>query len=804
MTKPTQWEIPLAKEQPLGSNKLPQARVLYVSATGATVVDNLAYAERLGLWLGGQLPFLSRSEFLNQMHQGGIAALEVVCRDLKALGVYCSRSLSYQGVQYNILEHEVTPEQVEIYDTYAEAFRIIFNNLERALTVASANAKSRSAARSLFWNNNQRFFNHLITAIKVPSLIQAIEADLEAGHCAVVQLVSTGEALLNRKLSQIKTDQWDDLQIDLTPKESIFDYLLHAFPTQLHETYTDEKGNERTRPVYDEQGNPLESREALELREELIESIALLPPVPCALDQLIWYFGADQVAEITGRSKRVIRDQDKYLLESRSSQSNLAETDAFMNDRKPILVFSQAGSTGRSYHADLSGENQRLRKHYLLEAGWTASEAIQGLGRTHRSNQAQPPIFCPVTTNINGEKRFISSISRRLDSLGALTKGQRQAGSQNIFRPEDNLESIYANAALRDFFEGLYQNFITDCSVEQFEQLTGLYLLSETGSLKAELPSLKQFLNRLLGLPIAQQNRFFEAFERRLENRIETAIEAGTYERGVEMLTGEFRILSQQPLYQHPNGSETICYQIERRDPNPRLSIDQALELANNGGQLVVNERSNNVAIAQPTSSLFNSDGTSTARIQLTFPDGNKQKLAQSYYQHQSTWRQVTFDYWQVKWLEALAEIPTHRYSTFYLVTGLLLPIWNKLGEGNIKVYRLVTHCGQALLGRVIYHSEINSIYRNFQVDSEQDLTSEQLYQIVAEEGNTINLNRWQLKRSRVANNYRLEIFPVHSKVEVDYLKTKGAFTEMINYQLRVFLPNEALIATRIIEQLNI
>ncbi|WP_048752473.1 strawberry notch C-terminal domain-containing protein, partial [Crocosphaera watsonii] len=178
--------------------------------------------------------------------------------------------------------------------------------------------------------------------------------------------------------------------------------------------------------------------------------------------------------------------------------------------RKPILVFSQAGSTGRSYHADLSTENKRLRKHYLLEAGWTASEAIQGLGRTHRSNQAQPPIFCPVTTNINGEKRFISSISRRLDSLGALTKGQRQAGSQNIFRPEDNLESIYANAALRDFFEGLYQNFIPDCSVEQFEQLTGLYLLSETGSLKAELPSLKQFLNRLLGLPIAQQNRFFE------------------------------------------------------------------------------------------------------------------------------------------------------------------------------------------------------------------------------------------------------------------------------------------------------
>jgi hypothetical protein len=31
-------------------NALPGARVLYVSATGATTVSNLAYATRLGLW----------------------------------------------------------------------------------------------------------------------------------------------------------------------------------------------------------------------------------------------------------------------------------------------------------------------------------------------------------------------------------------------------------------------------------------------------------------------------------------------------------------------------------------------------------------------------------------------------------------------------------------------------------------------------------------------------------------------------------------------------------------------------------
>ena len=53
-----------------------------------------------------------------------------------------------------------------------------------------------------------------------------------------------------------------------------------------------------------------------------------------------------------------------------------------MDDDKRILVFSDAGGTGRSYHADLGARNQRLRVHYLLEAGWKADTAIQGLGRT--------------------------------------------------------------------------------------------------------------------------------------------------------------------------------------------------------------------------------------------------------------------------------------------------------------------------------------------------------------------------------------------------------------------------------------
>ncbi len=106
-------------------HKLPNARVVYVSATGATTVHNLAYAQRLGLWGGEDFPFATRSEFVQAIEAGGVAAMEVLARDLRSLGLYTARSLSYDGVEYEMLEQALTPEQRGIYDAYAGAFAIL-------------------------------------------------------------------------------------------------------------------------------------------------------------------------------------------------------------------------------------------------------------------------------------------------------------------------------------------------------------------------------------------------------------------------------------------------------------------------------------------------------------------------------------------------------------------------------------------------------------------------------------------------------------------------------------------------------
>ncbi|WP_255245891.1 strawberry notch C-terminal domain-containing protein, partial [Sphingobium sp. D43FB] len=281
------------------------------------------------------------------------------------------------------------------------------------------------------------------------------------------------------------------LDINCDCKEYVIDYLAKSFPVRLMAVFTDESGNPRSEPMVDEQGQPVPCRSALAARDRMIEQLCALPPIATALDAIIERFGVDAVAEVTGRSRRLIIGRDgRQKLQSRSPRANIAETQAFMDGSKRILVFSDAGGTGRSYHADLSARNQARRVHFLLEPGWRADAAIQGLGRTNRTNQASAPLFRPVTTDVRGERRFISTIARRLDSLGALTRGQRQTGGQNLFDPSDNLESTYAKEALNRWFGLLFMGKLEAVGLSRFQDLTGLRIEGADGSLVDDLPSI--------------------------------------------------------------------------------------------------------------------------------------------------------------------------------------------------------------------------------------------------------------------------------------------------------------------------
>jgi hypothetical protein len=536
-------------------------------------------------------------------------------------------------------------------------------------------------------------------------------------------------------------------------------------------------------------GQPVHSREAEERRDQLIEHLAALPPVQGALDQIVQHFGTDRVAEVTGRGRRIVRKTRAggpvLCVENRPASANLAETQAFMDDKKQILVFSDAGGTGRSYHADLAAVNRRPRVHYLLEAGWKADTAIQGLGRSNRTNQKQPPLFRPVATDVRGEKRFLSTIARRLDSLGAITRGQRQTGGQGLFRAEDNLESLYARAALRQLYVLIYRGKLDCCTLDRFTDATGLDLLDGDGSLREDLPPITTFLNRLLALEIGLQNAIFAEFEDLLAAQIEGAITAGTYDIGLETIKAEsLAVASRRTIATHETtGAETSLYEIARKDRNRPLQLAEAMELLRASvGILLINDKSQRAAVQVRAPSLTLEDGTIERRVRLIRPMERVNMaigaLASTY------WSKADPAVFADLWERELAAVPDFTESRFHIVTGLLLPVWKRLPPDNPRVYRFETDDGERVIGRLVPPASLD------QLNAGQDvaLSPEDAWEALVNGGSLHLAEGLALRRVTVMHAQRVELTGFDADA-VPGLKAMGLVSEIISWKLRLFVP---------------
>lgn len=783
-------------------NRLPNARVFYVSATGATEPANLAYAARLGLWGGPDAPFTTRADFLDAAESGGIAFMELVARELKAMGLYIARSLSFEGVEYSPLAHPLTPDDVAIWDAWADAFQVIHANLGEALRAIgvvddegkTVSGAAMSALRSAFEGAKLRFFGHLLAGLKAPTLVAAIRRDLGAGRSAVVQIVSTNEAVMNRRLDAIPPEEWSNLQIDLTPKEYVLDYLQGAFPTTLMEAIEGEDDQVVLRPVMRD-GAPVPSQEALRLRDETIASLASLPAVPGVLDALLDAFGTGAVAEITGRSKRVVLREGRRVVERRGASAAKAETDAFMDGRKRVLVFSDAGGTGRSYHAALDAVNRQRRVHYLVEPGWRADAAIQGLGRTHRTHQASPPLFRPVTTDIHGEKRFLSTIARRLDSLGALTRGERRVAGAGLFRAEDNLESPSARRALLVLYGALAFGELASMSLEDFEAKTALKLLDGEGQLKGseDLPPMNIFLNRLLALRITDQNALFADYEKILGGVVERAAAAGQLDHGLEDIVAEdLQVLSEEIIRTDgATGAETRLIAFALRTRRELLDVEAALALADGLGEaavLAVNGRSGRAALVELGLTTTDDNDRLLPAVRLRRPEGKSLETAKAF--EESAWAPATRAVWRAAWSAEIAEADPWRTREVTLATGLLLPVWSRLPGRGAQVRRVKAPDGRRWLGRVLDASQVAALKAALGLTSLAEAWADGAVVLreVLDRGVQLGLEGgFWLRRARVMDRRRVEI--VGGAADRDALVALGCFTEIIAYTLRVFIP---------------
>lgn len=795
---------------------LPNARIVYLSATGATDVTNLSYADRLGIWGPGQ-SFSSKQDFFSKIQSAGLSAMEVVAQNLKAMGRYLARTLSFEGVGQEQLTHAVTTEQKTIYNETSKAWQMVMASVEETMiaTGAQNNSKARSSARSALFGAQQRFYNQILTAMQMPSVINQVEQDLKNELAVVFQIVNTNEATQERAIAKATAEDEDlDLEsLDLSPKDILLEYVSNSYPTSLYEPVEDGDGNVRYKLVRDEKGNPVEDPDAVAAKNELLTQLAMLKTPENPIEMILNHFGAENVAEITGRSRRIVykrndKGEMEKVIERRSVANRQVEADEFQNDRRRILIFSDAGGTGFSFHADLNKPNKRRRIHYLLQAGWRADGALQGFGRTHRSNQAIAPLYKLVSTDINGHKRFISTIARRLAQLGALTSGERKASS-GLFNEKHNLENDYAEDAVETLFSDLYSGRIEGMDFIEVTKKLGYARLEvdeqtgekrwestlvdpDTGGLHAaKIPQVTQFLNRILMMEIDEQNQMFDAFMERLEHRVDQAQFDGTFDPGLQSLDAiETRLVSDDVVYTHKDtGAEASLVEIEA-DTEIQL---REWDSVSNAKQFVVNKKSGALYAIYTAPPIRDArTGAVVDALFLVNPDGKRRKEREysistdKAYGH---YTELSKSDAQKRWQKEYDEAPKVHTKRHTFIRGVFLPVWDRTQIRFPKIYKVSPVGERPFLGIEVPDQMVARVRKRLGAGSRSALTPEQVFHGILDGGQSYELaNGWKLLRSRVAGEQRIEVSGLDYNDIKEFESYIGGYMEKQGYQPRFFI----------------
>jgi hypothetical protein len=148
-------------------------------------------------------------------------------------------------------------------------------------------------------------------------------------------------------------------------------------------------------------------------------------------------------------------------------------------------------------------------------------------------------------------------------------------------------------------------------------------------------------------------------------------------------------------------------------------------------------------------------------------------------------WREADRVAFAKVWADEVAQVPEFTTSEIHIVTGLLLPIWNRFPKDSTRVYRLQTDAGERLVGRKVSPEWVAAT-----LDAEPaSLSPDAAFEALADGRAVIELTGGlQLRRVRVMGEHRIELTGFTEPMR-ERLRAWGLFSEIIAWKLRFFVP---------------
>ncbi|WP_114862066.1 strawberry notch C-terminal domain-containing protein [Azospirillum brasilense] len=333
-------------------------------------------------------------------------------------------------------------------------------------------------------------------------------------------------------------------------------------------------------------------------------------------------------------------------------------------------------------------------------------------------------------------------------------------------------------------------------NIGEFQRQLGLKLLNEEGDLLiAKLPTVKQFLNRLLSMCVDPMNRLFDEFASRLDQAVEAAAEAGLLNVGVETVIADSIEVMSPPrvVYTCPRtGAETTYTELKVWRRNNPITYDEVMEKHPDIIRFVKNRRTGRVYALRPAHNRTDlKDGSVVPQYRLVGPLHTHYVDAKHIDDRHATYEFMDRRKAPSAWAAEVGQSEPFQVEAMHVISGILLPIWDKLADtGEPKVYRLQTDDGARLLGRVVPAVQIRQVLAKLGASYGKPWSPKEAIKTVLAGHDLLLANGWKLARAKVSGEARIELKgPLWGDYYQD-LKKVGVIQEMISGTTRFFVPH--------------